>query len=556
MSETLPTPIPLVDQDNPATWHPPTPHGLETYNPVPGVDLSHKPKVLLVGGAGAVQKTLEGTVDAFEDKGLETYSFDPVSKPATKRNKRGQKRYQDAKVDQVVGLIDEIADEDEKITLFGHSLGGPVALRAAQQRSDKVERVVLSNSEGFDEGKLPFTRLVGRFCLELIGRKNQTWTSQGRRQTWTGLKDMVRHPVAFVGSAKDGARTYAMPVVEELEADGVKVDVITSNFDQVYRPKKVLAAAKQHARGGQLPDVPDELPFSSISSYFAAKPRLTSRRIPEVLKARVARPDEINDFRLAMRGVKSRKHRLAGKYAGHDQPIIYPRYAAEVVSQLVNPSAAQGDKAAESLEIRNKPDSKATLAQRTAVAAQAWWLNSELRERLQNSKMRERFVSGEHAKRNRVIVAGVGVVAAAGALYLSKRGFDLPFEFGSGGTEGADTAVPGHSESGATAPVAPGPEAVPAPRGDVSGSLNLPAGYISEVADGYEVTAMPSANTDSVWRAAEHSLSDRLGRQPDVVQIDALKDILGERLLDVGDKVSISNEQIERALEIARRQSG
>ncbi|MEX0748465.1 MAG: hypothetical protein WD467_00875 [Candidatus Saccharimonadales bacterium] len=76
---------------------------------------------------------------------------------------------------------------------------------------------------------------------------------------------------------------------------------------------------------------------------------------------------------------------------------------------------------------------------------------------------------------------------------------------------------------------------------------SLPEGYIAKTADGYEITAMPGDQTDSLWRAAEHSLQDYLGRAPTMGEVDALQNQLGERWLEVGERVVVTNEQLARA---------
>lgn len=115
----------------------------------------------------------------------------------------------------------------------------------------------------------------------------------------------------------------------------------------------------------------------------------------------------------------------------------------------------------------------------------------------------------------------------------------------------AETPAP-QPEPEAPAETAPDPEPTPetAPA-DISAELGLPEGYIVDTPGGYEVTAMPGGETDSIWRAAEHALEHHLGRQPNVFETDALQDILGTHRLDVGETVSVTNEQIDQALRTA-----
>ena len=84
--------------------------------------------------------------------------------------------------------------------------------------------------------------------------------------------------------------------------------------------------------------------------------------------------------------------------------------------------------------------------------------------------------------------------------------------------------------------------------GDVSEQLGLPQDYIEKTPEGYVVTAMPGGETDSIWRAAEHALTDYTGGQPTTEQINALQNQLGDHWLHPGETVNITNEQIENAL--------
>jgi hypothetical protein len=295
--------------------------------------------------------------------------------------------------------------------------------------------------------------------------------------------------------------------------------------------------------------------------------------------------------------------------AGHDEIIVRPERGAVAANQMlrsleaspgepgpvVDPDGKLKDYFKELRQKREQVKEHGTISQRGMAWAQTRWQTSTLRELWKESKLRESFVTGENAKRNQYIAAAVGVAAMT---LMARRGLSFMLDSGAdvvGGTEilgGTDGAVlpdvAGDIPSVETAPTTPVESAPPidsdmqqdvlpdgsteslpptdtpevsepqvevsAPRGDISATLELPEDYIHEVPDGYEVTAMEGPRTDSVWRSAEHALTDYLGHSPDVVQIDALKDILGEHLLEVGDKVHISTEQIEKALEIARKQ--
>lgn len=179
----------------------------------------------------------------------------------------------------------------------------------------------------------------------------------------------------------------------------------------------------------------------------------------------------------------------------------------------------------------------------------------------------------EETKAKRRVARKAGLVALGGAVAggLIEHGFDS-FDIGAEDVDtesGADdveqgnqepeqgnrqsqkqseTEETGQGEAGGTAEIDAGIEAAP---NDISAELGLPDGYIVETSNGYEVTAIPGSETDSIWKAAEHSLQDRLGQQPSTIEIDALQDILGDHRLNVGDKVMVTESQIEHALATA-----
>ncbi len=86
---------------------------------------------------------------------------------------------------------------------------------------------------------------------------------------------------------------------------------------------------------------------------------------------------------------------------------------------------------------------------------------------------------------------------------------------------------------------------------DVSGQYGLPKGYMHQAGSDYMFDAMPGMRTDSIWKAAEASLYRHLGHQPTPSQINALKNLVGDRNLVDGEHVVITKEQIEKALRSA-----
>lgn len=296
--------------------------------PIPGA-----PTVLLVGGATEGKATQWGLTEAMRKEQLDAYAFDYTTEKApVDESVEGQRRYQEAKIAQAIEEIDRLAD-DKKITLFAHSLGAPIAAFAALARPDKVERVVMSSPAGLADDTFP--RLAGRFVAETFLRKTNTPTKLGRRQTWQGIKNIATHPLAFLGDAKDASRTPLPEILAELEKQGVEVHITGGNAEAVYPIKRImknLVDRSPKTPGGAV----DSLPVSGVSSYYATRPKRGSKDMPPEWLNRAANTDqEKEELRQAMEGVKVGTHKLAGEYAGHDQSIIYPRYVAKLVKQLI-----------------------------------------------------------------------------------------------------------------------------------------------------------------------------------------------------------------------------
>lgn len=164
----------------------------------------------------------------------------------------------------------------------------------------------------------------------------------------------------------------------------------------------------------------------------------------------------------------------------------------------------------------------------------------------------------ESARFNRRLAyTALGAAAIVATAYAAYRGFeawegmetDPDVSGGDSDTEG--TPEPGESSEADTTPEEEPAAAEPE---DISAEQGLPEGYLVNTADGYEATAMPGNETDSIWRAAEHALRDYLGHDPNTVEVNELQNRLGNHWLDVGDKVNISNELINEALQAAGTQ--
>jgi len=387
----------------------------------------------------------------------------------------------------------------EQADVIAHSAGAGDAVVWATL-SERVRNMVLANPEGMISTD-SFPLLIARFQPKMARSIGVSLVSKAaRRALVSGSKNVVGRP-AKVKRAWDEAvaisRANSKAAIASLRAAGHKIGVLQSNADPVFPAKRIAA----------------NMDLDQIDGYAS--------------------------------NVRKR--------AGHDELLIEAGHGAVAAEQMLRSFENSGhpsllvDQAAE--QDPRKIESSLDLAVR-------------IKNRWHDSKLRETFVTGEKAKRNRLIALGVGVAAVAATAYAAKRGFDLPFDIG-GGNGGGEALDPTTSTTidapTTTLPdVGPGLDAapdMPLPRGDISADLNLPDDYLIKISSGYEVSAMPGAETDSIWKAAEHALTDRLGKQPNIIQVDALKDILGERRLDVGEIVKITSEQIDHALREAKHLS-
>lgn len=286
MVTNIETVIPATEQ---TIWHETNPSGDRT--------------VLLVGGITEGISTLGGLTDALGNEGFRVLSYDQTAKPADVRDETDEyfARYHTNKVEQVGDIIEAAPMNGEKISLFAHSQGAVFAIEAALKHADKVDKVILANPAGlFDDS---FKRLAGRFAVETV-RKTFTPTKLAQKQQINGTKSMVSHPKSFLGDAVDIGHGDIRNQIRELRGRGVRVDVLVGAKDQVF-PWRLME--KGINPDGEI--VPEEIVVDSISSYVYNKVKRSGK-------------------------VKQRK--FAGKWAGHDQPIIYPKQTARLIKQLLS----------------------------------------------------------------------------------------------------------------------------------------------------------------------------------------------------------------------------
>lgn len=264
-------------------------------NPVQELNPEGRHTIVLVGGITEGVRTMSPLAKELGEQGFRVLSFDQVTGPADSAGNRLMARHHTAKTRQLGSIIRSASrTDDEKLTIFSHSQGSVFALEAALAHPNRIERVILSNPAGlFDDA---FPMLAGRFAMELT-RKISTPKLHAQRQQIEGTKRMVANPRDFMGDAIDIVRSSVEQQVTDLKQQGVVVDILLSNKDRVF-PWRLQREyfESQHK---------DSFDFNSVSMYFNTKPR-------------------------------GKQHKFAGKWAGHDQPVIYPEQTARLITQIIS----------------------------------------------------------------------------------------------------------------------------------------------------------------------------------------------------------------------------
>lgn len=270
------------------TWHETNPLGVRS--------------IVLVGGATEDVATLNGLSDALGQEGFRVISYDQTTTPAdVLASDSGYfPRYHAQKVEQLEEIIEEANHEGEKVTLLAHSHGAIFATEAALRHPDKVDRLILSNPAGLFEDTPP--GLASRFLVE-TARKTVTPTKLAQKQQYHGTKGIISHPQSFIGDAVDTGHSDIRDNIRLLREAGVRVDALVSAKDQVFSDKRI---EKGIGLGGQV--LPEDIVVDGVHWYFTTRQN---------------------------RRGKTKQHKFASKWAGHDQPIIYPAQTAKLVKQLI-----------------------------------------------------------------------------------------------------------------------------------------------------------------------------------------------------------------------------
>uniref|UniRef100_A0A7C5VJ51 Alpha/beta hydrolase n=1 Tax=Fervidobacterium thailandense TaxID=1008305 RepID=A0A7C5VJ51_9BACT len=95
--------------------------------------------VVLVHGLGEHTGRYEALIEEIISKGLAVIGFD-LPGHGQSGGRRG-----DTSIEEAINIIDELTKNIEKFRLFGHSLGGLIAIRYTEERPQRVEKLVVSS---------------------------------------------------------------------------------------------------------------------------------------------------------------------------------------------------------------------------------------------------------------------------------------------------------------------------------------------------------------------------------------------------------------------------
>ncbi len=148
----------------------------------------------------------------------------------------------------VVAMIDVMRERypDQKVTLIGHSMGGPNAVDAALRRLDDVEDIILLGSGGLEEGQ-NVARIAARLP-KVAAREGRSVLNMPRKDSLSMLGQaafhMARNPHRTIGEARDiGSRNIMVEEISALQAHNIGVHAVQLEHDEFF-PTDI---AEQHA---------------------------------------------------------------------------------------------------------------------------------------------------------------------------------------------------------------------------------------------------------------------------------------------------------------------
>ena len=138
----------------------------------------------------------------------------------------------------VVAMIDLMHEMfGQKVTLVGHSMGGPNAVEGALRRMEKVQDVVLLGSGGLEEGQN--VHRLRRRMPAIAKQEGGSILSMPRDDAINiagqALFHMARNPIRTLGEGLDiGNRDLMIDEINKLRAHGIGVHAVSLELDGFF----------------------------------------------------------------------------------------------------------------------------------------------------------------------------------------------------------------------------------------------------------------------------------------------------------------------------------
>lgn len=200
------------------------------------VEAGDGPAVVMIHGFGGHTVSFRHTIPALAAAGYRALALDLKGFGYSERVKGGDYSNEE-QARLVLGFMDAMAIE--RATLIGHSMGGAVAMRAAAQAPERVDRLVLAASVSGDRVRMaiPPSRML-RSTLPLLARLG------GRRLFIASWYDWSRIPNAAFQEYRKAARIKgSLDGVIEMLKDTRKDPPI--DFSRITHPVLILWAAAE-----------------------------------------------------------------------------------------------------------------------------------------------------------------------------------------------------------------------------------------------------------------------------------------------------------------------
>lgn len=148
--------------------------------------------VLLVHGLGEHIGRYEKFIDELSKRGFGVIGFD-LPGHGRSSGKRG-----DTSIEEVIKIINKLTEDIEKFFIFGHSLGGLIAIRYTQENSERIKALIASAPALYlktDVITEIFAKFFGKFfpSLTMDNRLNPQYLSRNKKAIEKYVKDPLVH---------------------------------------------------------------------------------------------------------------------------------------------------------------------------------------------------------------------------------------------------------------------------------------------------------------------------------------------------------------------------